>query len=96
METGLDLAYGAGAAPLWGLVTVRVLGAYLLLGVVFAVAFHLRGLRRLDPEASPTTWGFRVLVTPGVVALWPLLARAWVRGGARAERNAHRDAAVPR
>ncbi len=96
METGLDLAYGVGAAPFWAVAVVRALGLYLALGAAFAVAFHLRGLRRLDPQAGPTTWGFRLLGTPGVVALWPLLARAWLRGGPSAERTAHRDAAVAR
>jgi hypothetical protein len=47
------------------------------LGVVFAVAFHLRGMARIDPAAALGSRGFRVLVTPGVVALWPVLARRW-------------------
>jgi len=57
--------------------------------------WHVRGLRRFDASAGTGPWGFRVLISPGLVALWPwLLARA--RSGAghpHAERNAHRDAA---
>lgn len=57
--------------------------------------WHVRGLRRFDASAGTGPWGFRVLISPGLVAQWPwLLARA--RSGAghpHAERNAHRDAA---
>lgn len=38
-----------------------------------AVYFHIRVLARLDPSADGATWGFRVLVTPGLIALWPLM-----------------------
>ncbi|RIK93471.1 MAG: hypothetical protein DCC71_23995 [Proteobacteria bacterium] len=54
-------------------------------GALFAVAFHWRGLARLDAAAAEGSVGFRLLVTPGVIALWPLLARRWwaaARGGA--------------
>ena len=43
---------------------------YALCGMVFAVAFMLRG--KADPAAEKGTWGFRVLVMPGLIALWPL------------------------
>jgi hypothetical protein len=56
---------------------VRALGVYAGLGVVFAVVFALRGIERVDPGARGSGWGFRLLVLPGVVALWPLLARRW-------------------
>ena len=46
---------------------------YLLLGAVFAVWFAASGCRRLDPVAASGTWGFRVLIVPGAVLLWPLL-----------------------
>lgn len=75
--------------------TLNGLGAYLVLGLFFAVAFQLRGLGRVDPSAKDGSWGFRVLVTPGVVALWPLLWRRWARAadGLPEETNAHRLAA---
>ena len=80
--------------PLWAVWVVRLLGLYLAAGLFFAVAFHLRGMRRVDAGVRGSTWGFRILVTPGVVALWPWLARSWRRGVPTAERNAHRDAAA--
>ena len=72
-----------------GLATV-----YVLAGLVFAVPFVWRGVERVDPAARGATWGFRVVIVPGVVVLWPLLLRRW-RAGAHPpeERNAHRLAA---
>jgi len=69
---------------------------YLALGAVFAPLFVAFGIHRVDATARASSWGFRLLVLPGAVALWPLLATRWARGGGEppAERNAHRDAAT--
>jgi len=76
------------------LLVVRALEVYLALGVVVAVPFVLLGLQRVDRSAASSTWGFRVIVLPGVVALWPFLLRRWIAGTPPPEeRNAHRDAA---
>jgi len=72
---------------------VALLGLYALAGVIFAFPFLLRGVSRIDPVASGSTWGFRVIVFPGVVALWPLLLRRWLAGAAPPEeKTAHRRA----
>lgn len=70
-------------------------GIYAAFGVVFAVPFVLRGVGRVDEAARGGTWGFRVLILPGVVALWPWLAKRWLEGTGEppAERNPHRDRA---
>lgn len=71
---------------------VGLAGLYLALGVVFAVPFLVRGLRRIDPATAGGTLGFKLVILPGVVALWPLLARRWLSGRTAPpeERNAHR------
>lgn len=56
---------------------LRLLALHIALGALFAIAFHARGLARLDAAAAQGSTGFRLLVTPGVIALWPLLARRW-------------------
>ena len=71
---------------------VRALGVYAAAGLVFAIAFVLRGVERIDPAAKGASWGFRLIVLPGVVALWPLLLRRWISGAPPAEKNAHRAA----
>lgn len=70
-------------------------GVYLLGGFLFAVPFVVWGIGRIDPAAARSGWGFRVIVIPGVLFLWPLLAVRWGRGVSEPpeERNAHRCAA---
>jgi len=76
---------------------VWTLGAYLGIGLVFAISFVLTGAGRLDEVARHGTVGFRLLIIPGVAALWPLLAWRWRRGDPTPpmEHNAHRDVAGP-
>lgn len=70
---------------------VWILQIYVALGVLFAVPFVVKGVGRIDPVAREGTWGFRLLIVPGVVALWPLLAKRWIDGAAPpVEDNAHR------
>ena len=56
-------------------VFLLALGVYLALGILFAVYFVSRGVARMDPVAKAVPLGFRLLIFPGSVALWPLLAR---------------------
>lgn len=73
---------------------LAAVGVYAAVGLVFAVAFVLRGAARVDPQAVGGSWGFRLAILPGVVAFWPVLARRWAGGGPPPEeRNAHREAA---
>ena len=73
---------------------VWALMAYAAVGLIFAVAFVLRGANAIDPVARDGTWGFRLLILPGSAALWPLLLSRWLRGAqAPEERSAHRLAA---
>ena len=53
--------------------------AYPIIGCFFAIAFVAAGIQRVDPQASGAGLGFRVLVLPGVAALWPWLLYRWVR-----------------
>ena len=52
--------------------------AYALIGAVFAGWFAIRGADRLEPGAVGSTTGFRLLLLPGALVLWPYLAtRLW-------------------
>ena len=70
-------------------------GIYLLCGMVFAIPFVLVGVNKIDPHAARASRGFRVLIIPGTMFLWPLLARRWVLGihEPPEENNPHRCAA---
>lgn len=73
---------------------VNALAIYAAVGLVFAIAFVWKGAGKIDPAAVEGTIGFRLLIVPGTIALWPILARRWLRGeGPPEECNAHRDAA---
>ena len=85
---------GRGAYLTFAALLVGAVGLYALVGLLFAIAFVLAGVNRVDPVAREGTWGFRLIIVPGVVAFWPLLATRWVSGRPpAAERNAHRDRA---
>ena len=60
---------------------VRALIAYTVLGVLFAIVFVTKGIGRVDPVAQSSKTGFRLIVFPGVAALWPLLFAKWIREG---------------
>jgi hypothetical protein len=62
---------------------IGALAAYGLAGAIFAVAFVTVGIQRVDPVAEHAPVGFRLIVFPGVAALWPLLLVRWVRGSVR-------------
>ena len=55
-------------------------GIYLVCGLGFAISFVLVGVANIDPHAAHGSWGFRVLIIPGTMFLWPLLARRWFKG----------------
>jgi hypothetical protein len=45
---------------------------YICVGGILSVWLLLRGLQRLDPIAQQAGWGFKLLIFPGLCALWPL------------------------
>lgn len=73
---------------------VNILAIYAAVGLIFAIAFAWKGVGKIDPAAAAGTIGFRLLIIPGTIALWPILARRWHRGeGPPRECNAHRNLA---
>lgn len=52
---------------------------YLLLGFLFALAFVVKGVKKVDPVAADTNWKFRLLILPGAMAFWPFLLKKWWR-----------------
>jgi hypothetical protein len=76
--------------------SLLALGAYVAIGLVFGVCFVAKLVERIDHLARGSTLGFRMLIFPASVALWPWLARrVWSAQPDRepVERSPHRDAA---
>ena len=60
---------------------VDSLAAYAALGMVFAIAFAAIGVGRVDPVAKDSRVSFRLIIIPGVAALWPLILARWIQAG---------------
>ncbi len=76
---------------------VVILQIYLVVGLVFALyCFFAGGLRRIDHKAGEASRGFKMLIAPGLVGLWPVLLRRALGGDGESptERNAHRVASI--
>jgi hypothetical protein len=70
---------------------VSAFEAYALAGVGFALLFLPRAVARLDPRVAGAPKTLRLLILPGIVALWPLFAwRGITRAPEPIEHNAHR------
>ena len=58
-------------------ILVEMLTWYAAAGVVFGIVFVAGGVSRVDEHAAGL--GFRMIIFPGVAALWPLLLSRWMR-----------------
>ena len=48
---------------------------YLAAGLVIAIAFAVSGVTQV--QSAPVTIGARLLLVPGVLALWPIVLARW-------------------
>jgi hypothetical protein len=53
--------------------------AYVLCGLAVGAPFVLRGVDRVDEAARGAPLGFRLLILPGSVGLWPLMLTKWIK-----------------
>jgi hypothetical protein len=81
------------AAPMASAIAA-LLEAYLAAGVLFAGAFLLSGIVHVDRTVATSSRWLRLLLAPGTVALWPVLAWKWAGGAVPRERTAHRVSAA--
>ena len=57
---------------------MTLLIAYAAIGCTFAVTFVMFGIHRMDSQANGAGLSFRLIVLPGVAALWPWLLYRWI------------------
>lgn len=58
-------------------IIAAVLVAYAAVGLLFALLFVFRGVNRIDEAAAESGAGFRLIIIPGVAALWPVMLLRW-------------------
>ena len=61
------------------MISLIVVIAYTLCGLVFAIAFIAKGLNIVDEGAHGSSIGFKIIIIPGVVVLWPFLLFRWLQ-----------------
>lgn len=66
---------------MWQVINIilAVIAIYLMLGFLFAIAFVIKGVNVVDEGAHGSTIGFRIIIIPGTIALWPVLLRKWMK-----------------
>jgi hypothetical protein len=55
-----------------------VIFIYLCCGIIFTIAFQAKGIHKIDEGAHGSSWGFRVIIIPGVIVFWPFLLKKWM------------------
>ncbi|WP_460555680.1 hypothetical protein [Ferruginibacter profundus] len=54
-----------------------VAALYLVAGFLFAICFLSKGIQKVDTTAHGSGWGFRLIIMPGTIVLWPVLLNKW-------------------
>ena len=65
------------------LVILKIMGLYFAVGLLFAIAFILKGLGKVDIAASDTGIVFKLLIVPGLMVLWPFFIYKWIKSTQR-------------
>jgi uncharacterized membrane protein YphA (DoxX/SURF4 family) len=59
-------------------ISLIAISIYLLSGLLFAIAFIIRGIKKVDDAAHGSSIWFRIIIIPGVVVFWPWLLKKWL------------------
>jgi TM2 domain-containing membrane protein YozV len=60
-------------------VILIAMAIYLATGLLFALFFLIKGVNKIDTSAIGSGWGFRIIILPGTIVLWPLLLNKWIK-----------------
>jgi hypothetical protein len=55
------------------MVYIYIVSGYLIAGILFSIWFVTKGVDKIDESSHGSTTGFRLIILPGTVLLWPLL-----------------------
>ena len=54
-----------------------VIGIYFLVGFLFYLVFVFKWAAEMDENFQGSGFGFKLLILPGTLALWPVLFAKW-------------------
>ena len=56
---------------------IYALLVYVAIGLLFSIFFFRNGLTKIDEAGVGSTFGFKLIVLPGILFLWPFLLAKW-------------------
>jgi len=59
-------------------ILLLLIALYLFLGFIFVIAFLIKGIDLVDEGAHGSTFGFKLIIIPGVIVFWPVLMKKWL------------------
>ncbi len=59
------------------MIVLLIVEIYIMIGVVFSIPFHWKGLAIVDKDTVGSTLLFKILITPGIIIFWPHLLYKW-------------------
>ena len=62
---------------------VAIFMGYLLIGLIFSIAFVVKGVNIVDDAATGGSFWFKLILIPGSTALWPVLLAKWIKSSRR-------------
>jgi hypothetical protein len=81
LEACIKSLAGLNHLVLWGKsvsLFLSLAAIYLLIGLVAGALFVGFGIGRVDTAAQGTSIGFRLLILPGSITLWPFIVAKWL------------------
>jgi hypothetical protein len=55
-----------------------IVAIYLVMGILFVIPFLVKGITKVDEGAHGGSFGFKMIIIPGVIVFWPVLLRKWM------------------
>jgi hypothetical protein len=60
-------------------IILMLIALYFIAGVLFAIFFFIKGMQKVDPTVHGSGFGFKLIIMPGVITLWPVLLIKWIK-----------------
>jgi len=56
-----------------------IFGVYLLIGILFSIAFLWKGISKVDPGTAESGFFFKLLLFPGMCFFWIFFLPKWLK-----------------